>query len=491
MSLRRRLITGLAWTFAGSWTEQAFNFAIFILLARLLGAEAFGFAMMGIVIVIFAEFLVRETVTESLIQLETVEDGHKDAVFWLLGGFSLALVAVLVLSADVIASLYGQPDIADFLVWLSPVILFIGFSGVPVAGLRRDLNFKSLAIRATLGVIAGGIVGISMALKGYGAWSLIGQRLAQVFVNNIFVWFAHPFTPGWRAKRSHVREVLQFGAKMIGLRATELISVQTPTVVIGVVLGPTVVGFYTIAWRVVEILSVLITTPLRMVAQPVFAHMQRGAENVGKLLNDLTEVSTLIAFATFFGLAVIAEPTITVLFGTSWLPAVPVLQVLCLLGVYLSIERLQQAVCLALGHAGSLFALSTAEALLGLITIIWVSQYGVVAIAVVFTMRYLLLWPFRFWIVRKATNIDMGPYVKLFAIPLLASLVMVLVILGWQTMIGHRLNPVFLLATSVGLGGLTYLGLASVALRDRLRHAKGLMANPGSTDRTSSKTEEA
>ena len=382
MSIRRRLIVGLVWMFAGSWTEQAATFVVFIVLARLIGAQAFGLAAMATVFVLFAEFLVRETVTETIIKLETVEDGHLDAVFWLLGPFSLCLVAVLIMLADVIAALFADPRVAGYLVWATPTVAFIGLSGVPVASLRRKLEFRVLAIRATVGVLAGGIVGISMAVMDFGAWSLIAQRVTQVFINNLLAWIAHPWRPGLRAGRRHFRDVSSFSMKMVSLRTSELLSIHAPTVVIGSYLGPVALGQYTIAWRLVEVLSFVLTTPIRFVAQPAFAHLQRSQRHAGRLLQEVIGASSLVTFVSFLGLAAVATPSIRYMFGDTWLPAVPVLQVLCLLGIYLSIERMQQAFCIALGRgrAGWLVLLSCVEASLSIAALVHLVEFGLVAV---------------------------------------------------------------------------------------------------------------
>ena len=102
----------MAWMFTGHWTEQAANFVVFVVLARLLGAEAFGLAAMSIVCVLLGECLVRDTMTETIIQLETMENGHLDAVFWLLGLLSICIVCVIVVLADRIAGLFAEPQVA-------------------------------------------------------------------------------------------------------------------------------------------------------------------------------------------------------------------------------------------------------------------------------------------------------------------------------------------------------------------------------------------
>ncbi len=107
MPIRRRLIVGVAWMFAGIGAEQVFTFLVVVILARLLGAEIYGLVMMAIVFIIFAEFLVRETITDALIQLKDLNPGHLDAVFWSLSGISVGLALCIVFFADAVASMYA------------------------------------------------------------------------------------------------------------------------------------------------------------------------------------------------------------------------------------------------------------------------------------------------------------------------------------------------------------------------------------------------
>ena len=177
MTIRKRLNVGLAWMFAGNWAEQVFNFAVFVILARLLGADEIGLAAMAVAFVLFAEFLVYETLTEVLIQRKTVDPGHLDAVFWSLAAVSTFLVLLIFVLAEPIASVYGEPQVADFLRWLSATILFVGLSGVPVALLRRKIKFGVLAMRASAGIILGGASPSSWRLwtTGPGASSAKGS----------------------------------------------------------------------------------------------------------------------------------------------------------------------------------------------------------------------------------------------------------------------------------------------------------------------------
>ena len=456
MELRKRLAVGLAWMFAGSFSEQAANFVVFILLARLLGPEVFGLAAMATLFVLFAEFLVRETMTETLIAREEIDEGHRDAVFWILGGFSVAIVLLIIACADPIARIFSEPRVADYIVWATPSVLFIGFSGVPVAALRRGLEFRMLAIRATAGVLAGGVAGVAMALLDYGVFSLIGQRVVQVFVNNLLAWIAHPWRPGFRATRRHVRDVASFSTKMVGLRASELVSLNAPTLVIGSFLGPTLLGQYTIAWRLIEILSFVLTTPIRYVALPAFAHLNRIRESPGALLETTMRLSSLVTFAAFFGMAAVAAPALEVVFGLEWTGAAPALRVLCLVGVYLSIERLHQAFLVALGRAGRIAAFSLLEACVALAAMTLVVDFGILGVTAAFAAAYYCVWPFRIaWLLRIA-ELPAAAYLKLFVLPLCGALLIYPATRYWQAEFAGALSTPALLLSSIVIGVLCY-----------------------------------
>ena len=454
--------------FAGNWTEQALNFVVFIILARLLGAEAFGLAAMAIVCVLLAEHLVRETFSEALIKIDSLEDGHLDAVFWSINLFSIALVALIVCIANPIAALFNQPGVAEYVIWATPTVSFIGASSVPVAILRRRLEFRTLAIRASVGVALGGAVGISMAIMEMGAWSLIAQHVVQVFVTSSLVWFAVKWRPGMRATRQHFRDVVGFSIHMVGLRTVQVIALNTPTVVIGSFLGPVALGQFTIAWRMVDILSNILIAPIRIVVQPAFSHLKRSAEGAGKLLLDVTGIASLVVFASFIGLAVIAGPAVDLFFGAEWMPGVPALQVLCLVGMYISLESLQQAYCIALGHAREILNITVLETLAGIALMIYSVDYGLVGVAISFVAVRYILWPVRFRIVSEISAIRLSPYLGVMFLPLVSSVAMGGAVLGWRSLLADDMSGLLLVTSSIMVGIIVYAALSWLTVRARI-----------------------
>lgn len=467
MSVGQRFIRGVGWMLAGGWTEQAINFAVFVTMAKLLGPELYGLLSMAAVFIVLAEALVRESVSEYLIAAHDPAAEDYNATFWLTAALGLVLALALWAASGAIAALYGQPEVAGLIRGLSVTVLLIAFTAVPVAILRREFNFRVLSLRAIAGVVAGGAVGIGMAMAGYGVWSFVGQWIAMITTNVVMAWTAVDWRPGLVTTRAHLVRAGGFGAQVLGLRAAELAAAQLPTLMIGATLGPLATGLYSVSWRLVETLTFLISTPLRMVSQPAFAAVTREGGRAGDLLLDIARLTGVAAFPFFLGLAVVAGPVLRLVFGPEWLGAGPVLSVLAFLGLYLSVAVVQQSFCLAAGRAGEITLLAWGNVLLGGVLILLAARWGLVAITAGFVAAHYLLWIFRFRLVARLGDIPVAPLLTCNILPALAAGVMAAAVILVQRALDGAPLAVSV-AASILAGMAVYGGLALLLMRDRI-----------------------
>src|SRR5215213_5972920 len=107
--MKRDFTIGAAWSTAGGWIEQAVTAINFLVIARLVGVEAFGVAAMAFAFLFLGEFLVRDTLTEAIVERRSLEDGRLEATFVALIAFSLVVVLALVFISQFAATAYGEP----------------------------------------------------------------------------------------------------------------------------------------------------------------------------------------------------------------------------------------------------------------------------------------------------------------------------------------------------------------------------------------------
>ena len=470
MSIEKQFSKGVAWMAVGNWVEQAVNLAVFVALARLLGAEEFGHVAMAVTFIILAEALVRETISEVLIADEDLTAERTNAVFWLLVGGSALLAVFMFAMSWPIALFYGEAIVGPLLRALAVSVVLVALAAVPVAILRRELKFRILSLRAIAGVVAGGLVGVTLAWFGFGVWSLVFHHLTLVTVNTIMAVTA----VGWRPSRPTWQAGLgaDFGSKMLGLRLGELFTTQTPIVVIGWALGPVATGQFAMAWRLVDIAAFLISTPIRYAAQPAFAALTRAGQDAARLFTEIGRLAAMIAVPAFAGLAMTGDMVVTLAFGEGWEEAGQILRVMCLVGFYFCIERLQQSFCLSTGTVGGLARISWIEAAVGLVLTLGAALFagpvwGLAAVAVAMTVRSFVIWPLRFGLVARLGGPEPVRFIRQFAGPVVAALAMAAIVWAVRGALEGQLLAVQLFG-AIAAGGGVFMVLAAVFFRDAL-----------------------
>ncbi len=455
MSIHRQFGSGVAWMAAGNWIEQGINFALFVILARLLGAESYGIMAMAAAFVLIGEALVRDSFSDFLIAAKDPQAGHFNATFWILAALGLGLGGLMAALAGPLAALYGEARVSDPMRALAASIPMIALTAVPVAILRREMRLRVLALRAVAGVIGGGAAALVLALAGFGVWALVVQRLVQVLINVVMAWLAVNWRPGAPPSgaegRAQAASVLRFGSAVLWLRAGEIAAVQLPLALVGARLGPAAAGVFSLAWRVVEIGSFLIVTPLRLASQPAFAAMRRAGGDPAALLLDVERFAGLLALPAFAGIAALSGPVVALLFGAGWSEAAAPLSVLAVLGAYFCIEKVHQAYCLAMGQARATALLAWAEALLASALVWLAAPLGLGAVAGAVVAGFGLLWILRLRTVAALAGLGAGRLAAVHLKPLLGAVLMAALVHYALAWLGIS-RPLSALAAGVLLG---------------------------------------
>jgi PST family polysaccharide transporter len=450
--MKRDFTISATWSAAGGWIEQAVTAINFLLIARLVGVEAFGIAAMAFAFLFLGEFLVRDTLTEAIVERHSLEDGRLEATFVALVGFSLLVVLALGLISQVAARAYGEPSVGRLLLAVSPTVLMIGAAGVPTAILRRRLAYRTLAIRGVLGVTAGGIVGITMALNDFGAWSLVGQRLTEVGMNCVFAFTAAGWAPKhWPGRRDYAL-LRGLGPKVVLLRSMTIVITQTPTVALGLFAEPRAAGLFAFAWRFVEIVRSLIVKPLQTVAQSVIAAMRRQHSATDEFLLDLNSLAAWASFPAFVGLALIADPLIESLLGQDWRAAAVILSILCISGAVSAVSAIQEAYLLAIDRIGAFVRAAALEAAIGVVIVSLASRYGAAAAAVAVVARALAAQPLRARAALAPERIALRRLVGALAPPLLAAAGMAVSVASWRMAVLGRVPDMIFVVSAILIG---------------------------------------
>lgn len=456
MSIREKAVKGVVWSAIQNWGSQAGSLVIFMLLARLLPPEAFGLVAFANVFLAFMQIFLNQGFAQVVIQRQELEPEHIDTAFWTNIAIGICLTVICFSTAGIVANLWQKPELTSILQGFSLLFLISSLSNIQQAILERNLHFKAIAIRSLAGTFIGGIVGVILALYNFSIWSLIGQQLVQELIGTIVLWNRSDWRPGFKFSLKHFQELFSFGVNILGFNFLTFINTRADDFLIGYFLGATALGYYVIAYRILGVMTQLLISTTNQVALPVFSQLQTQAEEFRKVFFTATQLSTLIAFPAFLGVATLAPELIVLLFGKQWVPSIPVMQVLSFAGLFKCINFFKNSVFIALGKPSWSLYFGLLNALLNLIGFVVAVPWGIVAVALAYVIRGYLVFPISQWAVSKLIKIPLLVYLGHFIVPLFSSLIMVVSILAAKHIFSNSLNLHLLLAIYIFISIIVY-----------------------------------
>jgi O-antigen/teichoic acid export membrane protein len=332
MQTPKSFMNAVKWSYTASWGERAFGALFTVVLAAVLGPKDFGLVAIALIYINFLQMFLDQGLAVALIQKKNLEREHLNAVFWLDMALSLILVAVSFVLSRWWASVNHAPQAATIIPVLSLCIPIEGLALVQKTLLSREMDFKSLSIRSNLSVLLGGAVGLTMAFTGFGVWALVGQQITKDLSALLLLWRLSPWRPSLGFSWSHLKSLLSFSISNFIAQLGMFADGQASSILIAVLMGPYGVGLYRLADRVVNSIVAIATSSIQAVSLPEFSRFQDQRDQLRMSALNCIRLSSTVTLPALAGLAAIGHP-LMLLMGPQWLPASPVLKILCALAV--------------------------------------------------------------------------------------------------------------------------------------------------------------
>lgn len=473
-SLTDAAISGAVWTLVQQWGGHVISAVVFVALGRLVAPEAFGLIALAAVFVGFLQIVVRQGFADALVQRDSVDDAYVQSAFAAALLLGLPLGALAWLTAGAIGGLLGEPEVVPVLKWMALAPVLTSLSSVPAALLRRRLLFRAIAVRSLIAVAIGGIAGVCAALAGWGVWSLVLQLLSESAAGVVILWAIARWRPTLRIRLSDLRQILTFGAFVTGANYLGFLRRHLDDLLIGAFLGSLALGYYSIGYRMLTLMTVVLYGAFSSVALPVFSKLQGDEQRLRRALLSATRTTSLLNMPAFAGMAVTADLLVVVLFGDRWEPSIPIMQILALIGIQRSCTYLNGIALTAVGRPDlnlAFMAVSVPATAIGFF--IAVQWYGIVGVAASLVITNYAVSPLILIFLRRGIGLRPGEYLRQFSTPLCATALMVGAVLAIRLVL-PQLAPVAELAVVIACGVATYVLALRVLDRGALRELKNL-----------------
>ncbi len=351
-SLLERATRGALWSVGAQWFRQLVHIGLMAILARWLAPADFGrMAMIGVVTGLLS-LLGEWGLGPAVIQRRELTQAHLRAAFWgsLLSG--TLLMFVLGLGAPLVAAFYADAALIPLTLALAVNFPLVALATVPVHLLQRELQLGRLALVEIFSVVVAAGVAATLALRGAGAWSLVGQTLAASSATAVAAW-ALASVRGkdlWGGfPRTAFRELFRFGRSLVGINLLTHFSRNVDNALIGRFLGASELGYYTLSYRLMLFPVQNISWALARALFPALARVP-DLPQVRQAYVRVIRGLALLAFPLMIGMALAAPELIRLLYGPQWERAVFLARILCALGALQAIGTTVGPLCLSQGR---------------------------------------------------------------------------------------------------------------------------------------------
>ena len=359
-SLLSRASGAFAWSFLNTVVGRVGTVGIGIALARLLGPKQFG--TYAVALIALSAVLSFNELGVSLAIVRWPGEPREIAptvnTMALLASTIIAAMTFVV--AAPFASAMGEPSAAPVVRVLGLTVIISGGVASPAALMERQFKQNTRMLIDQVVVWVGAVGSIGLAIAGSGAMSLAIGRLAAAAVGAIlFVWLSpEPYRLG--LDRSRVRPLLHFGLPLAGASIVVFAVGFADQIVVGRMLGATLLGFYVLAFNLSQWPIGVFSQPLRNVAPATFSRLQHEPEAMRSAFRGIVGLLAAVTFPICLLLSGAAGPIIGLVYGHQWAPAATVLLWLGILAAFKIMYELAYDYLVVIGASRAILALQVA-----------------------------------------------------------------------------------------------------------------------------------
>ena len=387
ISLKQKTATGLKWSTIESFSSQGISFVISIIIARILSPSDYGIIGMILIFTEVSGVFINGGFSTALIRKQNRTDIDLSTVFYYNIVVSIFFYIVLYMLAPFVAKFYNTPVLSLIIRVVSLNMVIGAFGAIQSTILNIAIDFKTQTKISIITLVITGTIGISMAYSGYGVWALVFQGLASTLMSTGLLWFFIGWKPKLVFSNNSFKELFGFGSKLMLSGLLDTIYKNIYQVIIGKKFTSAELGFFTRAKGLAQLPSSNITSVIQRVTFPVLSEMQNDTNKLGNNYRKLLRMSAFVIFPLMMLLCGLAEPLIKILLTDKWLPAVPMLQVLCFSYMFYPVHAINLNLLQVKGRSDLFLRLEIIKKILITIVLFATAPFGVLVMCygIIFT----------------------------------------------------------------------------------------------------------
>jgi O-antigen/teichoic acid export membrane protein len=479
--LNKKVRTALLWLSSTTAIWQVLTWALTVATVRVLSPTEYGTFALAMTVFPYLQLVADLNINTWLVQESALNELDKQRAFVLAVMVGLIVAAATLAVAPAIATFYGQDELVSIVRAIAVAFILQGIYTVPYGMLRRELNFRSIAIMDLTLNVSRAVLTLGLALSDFGYWALVAGLLFREIGVTIWVLLAAGLPRPRFFDMNFCSRALGFGFAATAAAMLYLVYSAADDVIIGKLLGPEVLGIYFMAFFLID----MPTSKLNGIVKPVlisyFSKFKEHPDAVKRKFLKVVRAYVGVTTPIFAGLALVASEFVPVVMGEQWLQVVWPIIALCVFAIIRATTDNIRPLLLALGHPRREVLVNVgAVIVLPALFLVGCLNFGIDGILFVQVVVFPFVVPAMLLAsLRRLVGITFSAYVSNLMAPIVSSLTMIVFVLATGSFFQGVVDTWALLVIKVIAGALAYVVSILVFFRKDANELAGFLRSPG------------
>jgi PST family polysaccharide transporter len=346
-------IRNVGWLGIAELVNRVFRLGTTVTLARLFSPQDYG--LMAVVYTTFefaTVFTLRDGIGTKIIQADEQElEAVCDAAYWLNWFLCGAMFFIQCAAAFPIALFYQNDQLILPLCTVAIIYLILPLFMVQAALIHRENRLKITAMCNAAHSIITNLLTVILALIQFKTWAIVIPMVLSMPIWIVITWVNHPWRPPTKLKLEKWKDVAMVGAQIFGIEALKKLRGNIDYLIAGRFLGIEALGIYYFAFNAGLGISLNVINIFSSAVLPYLCEARGDLTTLkGRFLGSIKQIST-ISVPLVIAQSCLAPFYVPIIFGQKWIPAIPILILICLSALTLPLAIVTNEVLNALGKS--------------------------------------------------------------------------------------------------------------------------------------------
>lgn len=314
------LLNNIKWVGLSQLAKVLSQVVTIFYLTRVISPNEYGLLAMTAIVMNLATIFSDMGTASAVIQKQNITLSFYNLIYKINIFIGFFVCAVILLVSPLVVGYFERSELYNLLFMLSIIFPITGLGIVHRAKLEKDQNFKKLAKIEVFSSMVGLIVAIVMANLEFGIYSIVTQMIVIAALISIFCRFLSglKLTIFGSYERNDLKHIYHFSGNLLSFNLINYFSRNLDVILIGKYFSPTVLGAYSIAYR---IMLFPVQSMTFVVSRALLPHISHDLSNSEAIRDNYFNCIFIIAMLTaplMLGISALSNDFVELFFKEDW-----------------------------------------------------------------------------------------------------------------------------------------------------------------------------